>query len=440
MTEPGNEGVSIITALARGDPDAAESFLSHYGDLLWAMAGRAAPSTEEREDVAGRLFAAVAREAWGYRTAVGDERLLVALIARRQLRAQPSDGDGGKEPGIGQLEEPLHESPDAPGRVAAGALGELDVADRRSVILAVAYALPPSSVAAITGLDESRIVASVRDALARIAGDAPGASADASRQRLRDLMADAVWRPLDDGELAELETLQSEVTDIDNELMERSAASVVLALGEGEGLPAMVRDRLIVQWRRWSGVNSSRSDAKGGQGAHGGDGSHWLAAWWLAAAGFVLAVLGWWPTLSQWLDGGEGTSEQLADFRASASDVLRAEWQPGDALDRERVSGELLWSTDNQRGYMVLDNVPSNDPDQAQYQLWIFDDERAEYPVNGGVFNVPANKDSTVVPITPEVAVDDPSFFAVTREPPGGVVVSDQERIVLTAKPKGSEE
>ena len=38
-----------------------------------------------------------------------------------------------------------------------------------------------------------------------------------------------------------------------------------------------------------------------------------------------------------------------------------------------------------------------------------------------------------IVPITAKLRVDDATLFAVTVEPPGGVVVSKREHIVVTA-------
>ena len=77
-----------------------------------------------------------------------------------------------------------------------------------------------------------------------------------------------------------------------------------------------------------------------------------------------------------------------------------------------------------------------NDPTKEQYQLWVFDATRDDrYPVDGGVFDVPAGVDEIVVPITARVRVTRPALFAVTVERPGGVVVSGREHIVVLAKP-----
>ena len=44
---------------------------------------------------------------------------------------------------------------------------------------------------------------------------------------------------------------------------------------------------------------------------------------------------------------------------------------------------------------MRFRGLAANNPTQIQYQLWMFDAERDErYPVDGGVFDVPAGGDA----------------------------------------------
>jgi anti-sigma-K factor RskA len=84
---------------------------------------------------------------------------------------------------------------------------------------------------------------------------------------------------------------------------------------------------------------------------------------------------------------------------------------------------------------MRFRGLAANDPAVAQYQLWIFDAERNEaYPVDGGVFDVPAKSDGDVViKIDPRLPVSRATAFAITVEQPGGVVVSSRERLPLLA-------
>ena len=82
---------------------------------------------------------------------------------------------------------------------------------------------------------------------------------------------------------------------------------------------------------------------------------------------------------------------------------------------------------------MKLRGLPVNDPKEKQYQLWIFDKQRDErHPVDGGVFNIDATGD-VVIPIDARIPVHSASLFVITRERPGGVVVSDRKDVVLVA-------
>lgn len=99
------------------------------------------------------------------------------------------------------------------------------------------------------------------------------------------------------------------------------------------------------------------------------------------------------------------------------------------------ASGDVVWSDRAQRGVMKIAGLQVNDRTRWQYQLWIFDRTRNEkYPVDGGVFDMPAGQSEVLVPIDARVPVGDAVMFAVTVEPAGGVVVSTRERIALFAQ------
>ena len=96
----------------------------------------------------------------------------------------------------------------------------------------------------------------------------------------------------------------------------------------------------------------------------------------------------------------------------------------------------MVWDPSTQRGYLRLHGLPANDARQTQYQLWVFDATRDQkYPVDGGVFDVPAGGGPVVVPIRVPIRVGQAVLFAITVERPGGVVVSGREHIVATAQP-----
>ena len=96
------------------------------------------------------------------------------------------------------------------------------------------------------------------------------------------------------------------------------------------------------------------------------------------------------------------------------------------------VSGDFVWDPVSQKGFLHFTGLASNDPAVSQYQIWIFDGERDKrYPVDGGVFDVPANADEVVIPINAALNVSKLAAFAVTVEKPGGVVVSARAHVVV---------
>ncbi len=125
-----------------------------------------------------------------------------------------------------------------------------------------------------------------------------------------------------------------------------------------------------------------------------------------------------------------------AQLVASAADVQTLAWTATADPSAVGAGGDVVWSASLQEGYLRFTNLAPNDPKLLQYQLWIFDKARDErYPVDGGVFDVGPGGE-VIVKIAPKLHVDEPVLFAVTIEPPGGVVVSKRERIVVTAAPE----
>ena len=128
------------------------------------------------------------------------------------------------------------------------------------------------------------------------------------------------------------------------------------------------------------------------------------------------------------LSPADARSELLAD--AGTETIPWA--QPADPRYAQ-VSGDVVWNDDRQEGYLRLAGMPVNDPAQSQYQLWVVDPDRDANPVDGGVFDIPAGTGEVIVPITAKLAVDQPVAFAITREKPGGVVVSAGPLLVVAS-------
>ncbi|GAB1343845.1 anti-sigma factor domain-containing protein [Gemmatimonas sp.] len=124
----------------------------------------------------------------------------------------------------------------------------------------------------------------------------------------------------------------------------------------------------------------------------------------------------------------------LLDSLLAAPGLVRRAWTPTTDSAATAASGEVLWDPDTGRGIMRFARLAANNPAEWQYQLWIFDAERDErFPVDGGVFDIPSGTAEVLIPIRARLTVGQAALFAVTIEAPGGVVVSNRERIAVTA-------
>jgi len=161
---------------------------------------------------------------------------------------------------------------------------------------------------------------------------------------------------------------------------------------------------------------------------------------WLAAAAAIVVAAIIYATAP-----GPASSpppaEQIAALEAKPGTVTWSfvpwESDPGDpGFDSSGVTGRVVWNGEEQEGWMVFEGLAANDPRREQYQLWIVvpEDEQGN-PIDGGVFNVPDSDGPVYIPIDAKLAVENAAAFGVTVEKPGGVVVSDQDRRVVVAKP-----
>jgi len=277
-------------------------------------------------------------------------------------------------------------------------------------------------------------------------------------ERLFELLYTRAIQPLTDAEQSELDALVAESPDIDTDCYDRAAAAIDLHCrgGRVHTLPDHVRERILAVAPGKSSATlmgtatpnaaTKPSDAaKHAQGARGDasasvtDRAHPSASqfvmwsgWVVAAAASILAIVAWFsqPAPVRVLT----FAEQRAKLVGEAKDAITLPFEPTDDPHGKSVSGDLVWSPSQQKGFMRFRGLPANDPQASQYQLWIFDKPRGtDHPVDGGVFDVQVANGEAVVPIDARIRVFEPAMFAVTEESPGGVVVSKREHIVALA-------
>lgn len=281
--------------------------------------------------------------------------------------------------------------------------------------------------------------------------------------RLEELRCDAAAQGLSDAERAEMAALLGaggatrgvgDEHDADQLSLDRAAAALMLAFAAQDGeqraeMPASLRAKIIDA--------VARAPREGGSGAAPklrlagtpqdrpaplaipATRMNWFP-WLLAAACLALAVVAWWPQRG---GSGEVPSLTLAEARQqllAAPGSRTVSWAQNDL----GVTGDIVWNNERQEGYMRFAGLPANDPTDIQYQLWIFDGKRQLHnefhAVDGGVFDVEKREGEVIIRITPKLRVFEPALFAITSEPPGGVVKhtdTEKHRILLVAPVEG---
>ncbi|MFO7652362.1 MAG: anti-sigma factor [Candidatus Krumholzibacteriia bacterium] len=288
-------------------------------------------------------------------------------------------------------------------------------------------------------------------------------------ERLDDLLATRAIERLSPAEQEELNEFTARYPDADFDSLERVAASLAISGLRIEPLPAALRARIEADAQvLLSGRAQPQPAAVVTQfpARPPRPATAW-GGWFAAAAALVMAVVGWVQVdrLDQdrsalaarqaVLEGSVARLERnLAEKDAALSELqdpsaaglmaalqarpetLVLPWSATDDPAAGGAEGAVLWNPAEQAGLMRFRGLEANDPTVAQYQLWIFDAERDDrFPVDGGVFDVPAGADEILVPIRARLPVGEAVLFAITVEAPGGVVVSSRERIALVAQP-----
>ena len=284
-----------------------------------------------------------------------------------------------------------------------------------------------------------------------------------------DLLIKQVTEGLSPAEQRALDVMDSELASAYLRDLERAAAAVTLAGSfGGEPLPAALSARIAQQAAdhfaaaersaRPSNVAdlsevraAATEKARDRQAPAPGRANRFDYGWLAAAACLVLAIFGWQrsppppPPLPPVAavqpapvtvpppaekPAPPTAAEERAALLAKTDSLkipLGATKDPAAA----GVTGDVVWDPATQRGFLHFAGLAPNDPAVHQYQIWIFDAGRDKrYPVDGGVFDVPANAGEVVIPIRASLMVRKPAAFAVTLEKPGGVVVSGREHVV----------
>ena len=188
----------------------------------------------------------------------------------------------------------------------------------------------------------------------------------------------------------------------------------------------------VVELNEFRTANEAKKLNESQQRAPRGNINTWIG--WSVAAALLIALV-----VNQ--SGFRGTLEtpassiarQRVDLLNETRDAIQVPWQETADFQGAGIDGDVVWSNSTQQGFLRLAGLPANDPAISQYQLWIVDPDRDANPVDGGVFDVASNDGETIIRIDAKLNVKSPAAFAVTREKPGGVVVSAGPLLIVAA-------
>lgn len=268
-------------------------------------------------------------------------------------------------------------------------------------------------------------------------------SSESDRQRTLDLLADRALEGLDAAQEAELQSLLARCPVEDAELFDAIAAELIVAELQGaEAVPPELEAKLLAALVPSTALDVSPQPAPHTENPSTTSSTDRGVRWselfaWLAVVACVVVIT---SNGVRWQ--ARPIEPTLAELRTAlvdeADDLVSIPWSPGPTAPEHEPGfdfGDVVWSPKRQQGFMRFRGLPTNDPTIEQYQLWMFDGTRNEaHPVDGGVFNVDSETGDVLVPITAKLDVREVTLFAITVEPPGGVVVSTRERLPLLAK------
>ncbi len=289
---------------------------------------------------------------------------------------------------------------------------------------------------------------------------------DLTEEKLLDLLCKKAATGLDASELEQLKELEKVFPEWkDDDSFEFAAAAINLSvIDASEEMPAHLRSKIMAsadEFFESAEETQETISVAPRTGQTSGDSSSSLPAdddspkpsfwqslgWGIAAFACIALAVNLYLTRFQTQPDTAGKPEvvqtptpQPTDAQnreqllASVKDTLKAEVAKADPKSPNEITGDIVWSNSEQKGYMRFRGLPVNDPEKSTYQLWIFDEAQDDkFPIDGGVFDV-NREGEIIIPIDAKINVKNPKMFAVTKEKPGGVVVSDRTGIIAIAK------
>lgn len=131
--------------------------------------------------------------------------------------------------------------------------------------------------------------------------------------------------------------------------------------------------------------------------------------------------------------------DQVRSLLGDASTVVVSLLSDGDASTKAAdligpptPAAQVIWSAEQQQGFVRISGLPPIERPGDQYQLWVFDTLRGgDTAIPLGVFDVKNADQVTLVPITTPLKIGHAATFAITVERAGGSLQPSPNSLVV---------
>lgn len=166
---------AVLQRIASGDKTAAEDCLKQYGGLVWSLARKMFPKSEDAEDAVQEIFIEVWKNAGRFDETQSSETTFIAMIARRRLidrlrhnsrRLAPESLEDTLTEPSNRFDEQMQNSVEA--REAARAMKNLRPEQQQVLLLSIIQGLSHQEISDATGMPLGTVKTHARRGLLQV--------------------------------------------------------------------------------------------------------------------------------------------------------------------------------------------------------------------------------------------------------------------------------
>jgi RNA polymerase sigma-70 factor (ECF subfamily) len=165
----------LLPLVALGDSMAVSRCIRRYGPLVWSIARRLSPTTEDAEDAVQEIFLDIWRHAKRFDATLGSEKVFVTMLARRtlidrlrslrpRLRAETSIDEVSEQEGPATSRAKR----DAEVAEARHLLRHLPLPQQHVIALSLAHGMSHAEISSSTGLPLGTVKTMLRRGVMRV--------------------------------------------------------------------------------------------------------------------------------------------------------------------------------------------------------------------------------------------------------------------------------